>query len=155
MKLNMHNGDLFKDAEKVGDWNRRYVQCISGDCACGAGIAVQFNEHFNVRERIPQPDSKLWYPIGTVIYTEPVFNLVTKLRYYEKPSEFSIRRALRTLRHNLLADPSIKTLIMPKLGCGLDRMSWKVVRAAIEDVLEDIDVDIHVYTRRGMSDEHN
>ena len=40
-------GNLFELGEKY-----TYVQCISMDLKMGAGIAVQFNRHFNVKSKL-------------------------------------------------------------------------------------------------------
>jgi hypothetical protein len=40
-----------RDLFGVSD-NYYLVQCISADFAMGAGIAVQFNKHFNVKENL-------------------------------------------------------------------------------------------------------
>lgn len=37
-------GDLFTAPEDF-----YFVQCISADFACGAGIAMEFNKHFDVK----------------------------------------------------------------------------------------------------------
>lgn len=44
-----------------------------------------------------------------------------------------------------------KTLAMPKIGCGLDRCSWKDVEQIIKDVFNDTDIKVIVCVLRGSA----
>lgn len=80
------------------------VQCISADFAMGAGIAVQFNKHFNVRENLKRRYGNViaeWdgsWTKGFCVQDGRVFNLVTKRNYFHKPTEETMRNALFDLR---------------------------------------------------------
>ena len=39
----------------------------------------------------------------------------------------------------------IDKLSMPRIGCGLDRLNWSLVKEMIEEVFEDSGIDITVY----------
>ena len=41
-------------------------------------------------------------------------------------------------------EEDIKALVMPKIGCGLDRLQWPKVREILERILGDMDIDILV-----------
>ena len=47
-----------------------------------------------------------------------------------------LRLAVKTL--------GIDRIAMPRIGCGLDRLKWPLVRALIKDVFRDEDIEILV-----------
>ena len=121
------------------------VQCISADFGMGAGIAVKFNNLFDMKEKLMKeyPNFlKEWNKKRKsydCIYHSGVLNLVTKTRYFEKPSYDSIRGALTTAK-DVCKKQEIKKLAMPKIGCGLDKLEWDMVRRIIKDVFYDTDI---------------
>ena len=119
------------------------THCISADYALGAGIAVEFAKKFHLKTRlISMGDNK--YP--SCIFINPVFNLVTKKKYWNKPTYESLQKSLEIMKEMIkehLKDKKIY-LAMPKIGCGLDRLQWGRVREIIEDVFEDMDIEILV-----------
>lgn len=136
--------DLFT----VGD-DYTLAHCISADFALGAGIAVQMNKHYDMKDRL-----RTMYPnymkewnkkrkSYDCIYLQGVLNLVTKTRCFEKPTYDSLRGAL-TEAQKVCAAYKIKKLAMPKIGCGLDRLEWDLVRRIIKDVFYDTDIEIVV-----------
>ena len=72
-----------------------------------------------------------------------VFNLVTKKRYWEKPTMENMKKALIILRRQC-EKYDIKKLAMPKIGCGLDGLYWNVVSHLIQEVFYDSDIEIMV-----------
>lgn len=138
-------GDLFTAENAV------FMQCISADIACGAGIAVAFNKHFDIKNRIKtrlgNRPMTYWNEghEGFAIFEKPVINLVTKYRYFEKPTEESLENALKAA-FAICKEQSIKAIAMPYIASGLDRMNWKTqVRPAIERVFYGSDIEITVY----------
>jgi len=119
-----------------------FAHCISGDFALGAGIAVKFNELYNMRKKL----KGIYDYIVTencAILIDNVFNLVTKRKAYHKPTYDSLREALADMVEQV-ADLEIEKVAIPLLGCGLDRLEWNRVKETIEEVFEDIDVEILV-----------
>lgn len=125
------------------------AHCISSDFAMGKGIAVEFTRR-GIKRRLQEsyPDYVNHYhhhkKKGDVIYIGPnVFNLVTKERYFEKPTYESLRNSLSRL-HNICRVYEIKKLAMPKIGCGLDGLDWNEVSDMIQDIFADTDIEIVV-----------
>lgn len=121
------------------------AHCISGDFALGAGVAKQIDEAFGVKEMLNAEwgdDNEIrtcncCIPVGNVL------NLVTKRRYWHKPTLDSLREALEDMR--LLAENEhIRKIAMPKIGCGLDKLDWEDVSPMIQDVFKDTGVEIMV-----------
>lgn len=113
--------------------------CISVDCKMGAGIAVDFKKKFSQVSSLKPGVHK----VGTAVLTGRVFNLFTKKVYGGKPTEMTMLLAVQSMKDQCVAH-GIKSLAMPKIGCGLDQMSWGLVRQIVTDVFEDTDIDIIV-----------
>ncbi len=118
-----------------------FAHCISGDFALGAGIAVQFNELYNMKKKL-QHTFGSWNE-NEALLIDNVFNLVTKNKYYNKPTYDSLRKALEDMADQI-EDLEIEKLAIPQIGCGLDKLEWDRVKEIIEEVFEDIDVEILV-----------
>ena len=136
MTLTEIKGDLFD--RKLEHPSEYYVHCISGDYACGAGIAKEFNKRYNLSLRL------LDLPRTSCMVIDDVISLVTKLKYWQKPTYDSLRKALVDLKEFCISD-LVKTLVMPRIGCGLDKLSWNNVKKMLEEFFEDTDINIEVY----------
>ena len=124
-----------------------FAQCISADFAMGKGIAVEFNNRFNVKVHLKQRYADYLYiynyeqRIGDCILDGCVLNLITKERYYQKPTYNSITIALLTMS-SICKSKGIKKVAMPLIGCGLDRLEWTRVSGIIQDIFKDMDIEI-------------
>lgn len=122
------------------------AHCISADFALGAGIAKEIDKRFNTRVKLFDkfPNGFEYYldennTNGECILIDRVLNLVTKRKYYDKPTYKSMDQALTMMREVCIHN-NITKVAMPTIGCGLDRLSWNRVRTNI----------IHQFT--GMDD---
>ena len=113
------------------------AHCISADFALGAGIAKEIDKRFNTRAKLfyKFPDGFEYYldennTNGECILTDRVLNLVTKRKYYDKPTYKSMDQALTMMREVCIHN-NITKVAMPTIGCGLDRLSWNRVRDII------------------------
>ena len=120
------------------------AHCISGDFTLGAGIAKQIDEAFNMKEMlqlewgdVPHDEAPWCVPCGNVL------NLVTKAKYWHKPTLSSLREALEDMAR-YVSEHAIKKIAMPKIGCGLDRLSWDDVSPMIQEIFGDMDIEIMV-----------
>jgi len=125
------------------------AHCISNDFALGAGIAKQFVQIFNMKEKLIDQyrygnnysiDDAGEY-IGAALCVDNVFNLVTKERGFHKPTYENLRTALEDMLNDCV-EYKITKIAMPKIGCGLDRLEWEQVEEIIKDVFKDTEVDI-------------
>lgn len=122
-----------------------YAHCISRDYALGAGIAVEFDRRYNMRSRlIKLAEEKPETLDEKCIQVENVFNLITKEKYWRKPSYKSLRESLLEMREKISKNKNVKKLVMPKIGCGLDRLSWGKVEPMIQEIFKDLDIEIVV-----------
>lgn len=149
MKLIEVNGDLFSEPYTKGE--DIYVHCVSSDFALGAGIAKIFREKFPIfverkQEMIRKfPKAKLSGLFSVASNGCIIVNLVTKKNYWEKPTYETMETSLRSLRQYIMQRPHIKRVLMPRIGCGLDRLDWSRVRVMIENILENVDVEVKVF----------
>ena len=129
------------------------AHCISADFALGKGIAVEFNKRFDMRNKLQNEFPNFieeymhCYKLdGECILIDKVLNLVTKERYYWKPTYKFMRQALEMMKRVCIAN-DIHKVAMPKIGCGLDRLKWDKVSEIIKDIFKDADIEILVCTR--------
>ena len=119
------------------------AHCISNDFALGAGIAKQFNEVYNMREKLHMFGKLACITVGEAFLIDNVFNLVTKEKAYQKPTYNDIEEAIYDMWCQM-DELKITKLAIPQLGCGLDRLDWREVKQIIERIFKDTDVEILV-----------
>ena len=122
-----------------------YAHCISRDYALGAGIAVEFDKRYDMRNRLLKlAEEKPETLNEKCLEVENVFNLITKAKCWEIPSYESLEEALIEMRDKISENKNIKRLVMPKIACGLDRLSWDKVEPMIQEIFKDLDIEIIV-----------
>ena len=135
-------GDLFSAPPAYS-----LAHCISADCRLGLGIAKIFRQKFGRIDELQKMDTGVGGvsplsigPFGGKF----VYNLVTKGKYFEKPTYQSLRSSLEAMRAHAAAN-NVKEIAMPKIGCGLDKLEWSKVEKIIKEVFGDTDMQIRVY----------
>lgn len=113
--------------------------CISCDRKMGAGIARPMDKTFNLKNRM----KTIWgepkeYRGGHCLYVPPVFNLVTKPHYYDKPTLSSLKESLLHMKE-IMDEVDATKIASPKIGCGLDKLYWNDVSNLIQEVFADVD----------------
>ena len=128
------------------------AHCISADFGMGKGIVVEFNKRFDMKRKLQTkyPDYLNQYThkrIGDDCLLEGrVLNLITKERYFQKPTIITMRLALEKMKQICLEN-DIKKIAMPVIGCGLDRLDWNDVSEQIKSVFTNTEVEILVCKR--------
>lgn len=123
--------------------------CISSDFALGAGIAKEF-ARCGVKQQLEfLYKTNTWNYKGYMLVTfmkpyNAVFNLVTKEKYWHKPTLVAIRQALESAKEYTDHSLQMRKIAMPKIGCGLDKLKWEDVSEIIKDIFKDTDVEILV-----------
>ena len=137
-------GDLFESDDKY-----TLVHCISADCDMGKGIAKTFDSKMPqmkklLKSTIRENNMKGYFAILYLDDIRNVINLITKERYWHKPTYSSLKASLLSAK-KIAIRYDIKYLAMPVIGCGLDRLQWSKVSAMIKEIFADTDVEIVVY----------
>ena len=131
------SGDLFTSTESL-------CHCISSDFRLGRGIARVFRRKY---PRIMELQN-LQIGRGGFVYLSvggrSVYNLITKDRYYQKPSYVDLRKSLESMRSHVVSR-GVSRISIPRLGCGLDRLEWSVVKQILFEVFIDCNLVITVY----------
>lgn len=147
MNLREVNSDIF-----LAPYDSIFVQCISADFAMGKGIAIQFNKRFDTKKKILERyETENTFNNGYCIYDgNRVYCLVTKDKYWQKPTYDSLKESLIDFRDNWLLkyyypDQPI-VIASPKIGCGLDKLNWDKIRKLIIDTFANMNnVSWNVY----------
>lgn len=137
MDIKVIKQDLFSIDEKYC-----FAHCISSDYALGAGIAKEFNKRYDMSTKLKAVGKGI---TPDCILIGETFNLVTKPKYFHKPTYDSLKESLILMR-NIVERDEIFYLAMPKIGCGLDRLNWEKVEKIIEEVFWYTEVEILICT---------
>lgn len=125
------------------------AHCISADFGMGKGIVVEFNKRFDMKRKLQTCFGGYLEEFVENDYQSDclmmgrVFNLITKERYWHKPTYSTIRGALEMMK-KLAIENNINKIAMPVIGCGLDRLQWDKVSEIIKEVFENTDIEILV-----------
>lgn len=125
------------------------AHCISADFGMGKGIVVEFNKQFDMKNKLQAKDPDYLdhynrYRIGgDCILEGRVLNLITKERYFHKPTIITMRIALKKMK-KICIEHNITKIAMPTIGAGLDRLPWSTVSGQIRMIFDDTNIEILV-----------
>lgn len=139
MKYTEIKKDLFEmDSDFV------FAHCISKDCKMGAGIAKEFNRRFpKMKARILEQNPKVGEALSHYSNKRLVFNLITKVNYWDKPTYESFTATIEDLK-DAMETLNLNKLAIPLLGAGLDRLSWAKNREIIKGIFAEANIEIVV-----------
>lgn len=117
-----------------------------------AGIAVVFRKKFGRLDELRRQHPAVGKALRLQDGQRSIYYLVTKRFSGQKPDYEDLWSALLDLRKDLLSR-GIRKLAVPKLGCGLDRLDWRVVRSMLEVIFQSTGIEIVVcsYNPRATS----
>lgn len=133
--------------------------CISADAAMGAGVALALTRKYSDLKPTVQSVLKTTRSdtsVGHVVFYADsyshtlVANMVTKQNYWDKSTTMPSGHYLKNLKEclenvrNVMDGLNEKKLVMPKIGCGLDRCAWGDVLQLIDEVFGNLDIEITV-----------
>lgn len=125
------------------------AHCISADFGMGKGIVVEFNKRFDMKNILQSKyldylNQYTHHKInGDCILEGRVLNLITKERYFHKPTIITMKIALQKMK-NICIKYGITKIAMPTIGAGLDKLSWSEVSDQIKMIFDDTDIEILV-----------
>ena len=109
------------------------AHCCSEDLKLGAGVARTIQEKYAVREEMLRQDHSIGSAVMTSSRGRVVYNLVTKRRFFDKPTYGSLEHCLRDLRRQMAANGHWY-LAIPELGCGRDGLRLDVVTEILDKI---------------------
>ena len=123
---------------KVGDilkCHGNIAHCVSKDLRMSAGLARKMKSRFGGVGEM----KKLKRRVGDIAVIRrngrSIIGLITKERFWGKPSYTSIEHSLIKLR-SYLTDVNQSSVAMPMIGCGLDGKDWNIVENLIENIFD-------------------
>ena len=125
------------------------AHCISADFGMGKGIVVEFNKRFDIKRKLQSkyPDYLNQFTRhrigGDCILEGRVLNLITKERYWMKPTIITMRLALQKMK-KICLENNITKVAMPTIGAGLDKMNFNKVKEQIVDIFKDTNIEVLV-----------
>ena len=144
MEIKEYYCDLFDCADIHNIKNPYYAHCVSADLAMGKRIAKEFDQRFRIKYILKSnttlPRIVNWpacFRVGRV------YNIITKERYWHKPTYETFQAGLFKLRKMLEKD-QVDTLIIPRIGCGLDCLEWSKVKSMIINTFALMNISIIV-----------
>ena len=122
--------------------------CISSDLKMSRGLASALRWHNpclddfgNYPEYYVAPGSVI--PIFDYYHQRWIYNLVTKSRFYHKPTYQNLWYCLTNMRiHAEMFQ--IPHIYVPRLGCGLDRLEFSIVDQMIHEAFQNSPIKITI-----------
>lgn len=74
-----------------------------------------------------------------------IYYLVTKEFTYNKPTYDSLTASLNAMKDHVAAN-NVKSVALPRIGCGIDGLEWEKVQAILHKVFSDMPIEMTVYT---------
>ena len=136
-----HDGDIFRDCPL----HISLAHAVSEDLSMHAGLARKFKAKFGRVEFLRSQMKTVGTCAILPLKTRYLFYLVTKPRFYQKPTYYSVRRAFQSLKHHL-DELGLKQIAIPgHICCGLDRLDWASIKQILRMVFERSDIEVHVF----------
>mmetsp|Transcript_58968 Transcript_58968/g.132826 ORF Transcript_58968/g.132826 Transcript_58968/m.132826 type:complete len:183 (+) Transcript_58968:2-550(+) len=117
--------------------------CVSKDLSMSAGIAVQFKKQFGGVDQLSAQQAQVGGMAVLKKGDRYIYNLVTKNKFSGKPCMSSLEASLRAMKAHIV-EHGVHKLAMPKIGCGLDKLSWGAVSGTLLYVFDDCDIELLV-----------
>ena len=120
------------------------AHCVSADLAMSLGIALTFKNKFGKIDELMKQNRFIGSAPFIKNNDKIIYYLVTKEKYYQKPAIEHLILCLINMRKHMLAN-NITHISIPKLGCGLDGLSWTIVKEHIYNIFKNDDIVVDVY----------
>lgn len=131
------------------------AHCVGSDFRMSSGVAVGFKEYFHGVNHLLQQGKGVGQVAHLKHNSTHIFYLITKKKSTDKFSCInSLLSCLFNLR-DLCLSLGVEELSMPRIGCGLDNLSWSAVFPRILAAFNDCRVRVNIVTPpphyRGMA----
>lgn len=116
---------------------------VAQDLRMTRGIAEEFKRRYGKVRELRQQKPIIGKALHCKNHDQSIFYLVTKELSSQKSTYKALWESLIDLRAQILGQ-DISKLAIPKLGCGLDRLSWRIVKSMVEVLFQHTGVEIMV-----------
>ena len=131
------HGDLFQASCAL-------AHCVSQDLKMSLGIAKTFRANFGRVNQLEKQRCKVGQVAVIKVDGRYIYYLITKEKYNGKPTYDTLKETLIAMKKHMVSK-GVKEVSMPKIGCGLDLLSWDLVKKIIEDVFQDSNIKITIF----------
>ncbi|XP_069136169.1 ADP-ribose glycohydrolase OARD1-like [Argopecten irradians] len=138
-QFNQVRGDLFSCGE-----SESLAHCVSEDVRMGKGIAVLFKKKFGRVDELKRMKKRTGEVAVLRDKKRFIYYLITKPKANDKPTYDTLRASLKEMKTHC-ARNNVMSLSMPRIGCGLDKLSWEEVSTMICELFSDTNMVITVY----------
>ena len=135
--ISVKEGDLFQSSGSL-------AHCVSQDLKMSLGIAQVFRDKFCRIDHLERMNCKVGQTAALKVDGRFIYYLITKEKYNDKPTYETLRKALVKMKEHMVEN-GVNEVSMPKIGCGLDSLSWDRVKALIEKVFKDSNIKINIF----------
>ncbi|XP_055376317.1 ADP-ribose glycohydrolase OARD1-like [Condylostylus longicornis] len=141
MRLVEVSGDLFSCSTDFS-----LAHCVAADLRMGKGIAIKFRDSFGQVGELKRQNVQ---PGGVAVIKDKnsdryIYYLVTKTLSYQKPTYGSLASSLLSMKNHMISN-NVDKLAMPRIGCGLDGLTWNKVKEIINETFQNENVEIVIY----------
>lgn len=139
--------DLFSAPEEYA-----LAHCVAEDLRMSKGIAMVFRKKFGGIEELRRQKPEVGKALSLNENGRKIYYLVTKQRSQDKPTYKDLWTTLKTLKRTCLEE-NVRQLAIPKIGCGLDGLDWRLVRSMVEHLFHKTGIDVLVcsYNHKDVS----
>lgn len=134
-------GDLFNCPEHFS-----LAHCVSQDFCMSQGIARTFKNCFGCVNELIAQNKNLGEVAELILPERNIYYMITKTKYYNKPSYQNVFIALNNLKKSCQLH-YVNYLGMPRIACGLDHLNWEIVLKLINFVFKDTNIKIYIYVK--------
>ena len=121
-------GDLFKAPEEFS-----LAHCVSQDLRMSAGIATEFKNKYGELKEMKNIQISIGGSIALKLNNNTyIYYLITKRNSWDIPTYSALQLSLSTTKNHMINN-NIRKLAIPRIGCGLDQLSWTTVKQIIND----------------------
>src|SRR5436190_3909218 len=131
------NDDIFENSKNI-------VHCISRDLKFGKGFAQQINERYNSKDKCSNHKVHNKKMLIQNVDNKKIFHLITKEKFYEKPTIECIEDILKELR-NYCIQNDIFELSSPKICSGLDKKDFNQILDLINKIFKETHITWFVH----------
>ena len=131
-------GNVFDSKDSI-------AHCVSADFEMSAGIARHFKRKFPTKypSNLDHSYTPLW-PQWLPETRRYLYHLVTKQKYFNKPTYSTLRASLERMRTHA-ENNSIPRISISCIGTGLDQIDWDKVKLLIQETFRTSPVQVVVY----------
>jgi hypothetical protein len=120
------------------------AHCVALDFNMGKGVALQFKQRFGGVQELRSQELQ----VGSVGYIvrkgRNIYYAITKNKSDQLPTWDDFVRAITALRDQCIKD-KVKSLGIPKIGCGEDKFLWEHVCPLLGDIFARSGIEVVVF----------